>query len=153
MKVLLTEFIDKLGDVGDVVDVKSGFARNFLFPKKLAIDVTPHNRALMEREKKKIEKRIETETLSAQEQKQKLELLSIAIKKKAGENDVLFGSVTPTEIEKELEHLGVQVDKKKIHLDEPIKRLGHYTCKIKLFKDIEAEIKIEVRREEEAASE
>lgn len=144
MKVILNSDIEKLGKVGDVVDVKSGFARNFLFPKKLALQVNKHNFQVIEFKKKKIQKKLELEKLSAIEQKEKLEELMLTIEKKAGENDVLFGSVTVMEIEKKLEELGVKIERKKFHLAEPIKRLGNYSCKVKLFDDVEAEIKIEV---------
>jgi large subunit ribosomal protein L9 len=103
----------------------------------------------MQGKKKKHQKKLEIEKLSAVEQKQKLDGVSISIKKKSGENDVLFGSVTTAEIEKELEAKGISVEKKKIHLDVPIKRLGEFTAKIKLFKDVEAEIKIEVLKDGE----
>ena len=107
--------------------MKKGFARNFLLPRKLAVEVTDHNVTLMENKKKKHQKKLEMEKLSAVEQKQKLDGVAITIKKKAGENDVLFGSVTTGEIEKELKAKGISVEKKKIHLDEPIKRLGEFT--------------------------
>jgi len=149
MKVILTSDVDKVGNLGDVIEVKKGFARNFLLPRSLAVEVSEHNLALMEARKKKHQKKLEIEKLSAVEQKQKLEGIVITIRKKSGENDVLFGSVTTTEIEKELEAKGVSVEKKKIHLDEPIKRLGDFTAKIKLFKEVEAEIKITVLKEEE----
>ena len=113
------------------------------------MEVSAHNVTLMENKKKKHQKKLEMEKLSAIEQKQKLEGVSITIKKKAGENDVLFGSVTTAEIEKELEAKGLSVEKKKIHLEEPIKRLGEFTAKIKLFKDVEAEIQIAVQKEDE----
>ncbi|MBN2399293.1 MAG: 50S ribosomal protein L9 [Candidatus Aminicenantes bacterium] len=147
MKVILTADVEKVGNLGDVIEVKKGFARNFLLPRKYAVAVTAHNVALMENKKKKHLKQLEIEKLSAEEQKQKLEGISITISKKAGENDVLFGSVTTSELEKELKAMGVVVEKKKLHLDEPIKRLGNYTLKIKLFKDVEAEIKIAVLKD------
>jgi large subunit ribosomal protein L9 len=149
MKVILTSDVEKVGNLGEVIEVKKGFARNFLLPRKLAVEVSEHNLALMEGKKKKHQKKLEMEKLSAVEQKQKLEGVVLIMRKKAGENDVLFGSVTTAEIEKELEAKGISVEKKKIHLDEPIKRLGEFIAKIKLFKDVEAAIKIEVLKEEE----
>jgi large subunit ribosomal protein L9 len=149
MKVILTADIDKVGTVGDVIDVKMGYARNFLFPQKYALPVTPHNLGVMEVKKKKHQKKLEVEKLSAEQQKAKLESLAIVITKKAGENDILFGSVTAVDIENQLEAAGVTIDRKKIHFDEQIKRLGTYSCHIKLFKDVDAEMKIEVRREGE----
>ncbi len=149
MKVILTSDVEKVGNLGDVIEVKKGFARNFLMPRKLAVEVSEHNLTLMKGRKKKHEKKLEMEKTSAVEQKQKLDGISITMRKKAGENDVLFGSVTTAEIEKELEAKGVSVEKRKIHLEEPIKRLGEFTAKIKLFKEVEAEIKIQVLKEEE----
>ena len=147
MKVILTADVEKVGNLGDIIEVKKGFARNFLMPRKYAVEVTAHNVTLMENKKKKHQKQLEIEKLSAVEQKQKLEGFSITIKKKAGENDVLFGSVTTSELEKELKAMGISVEKKKLHLSEPIKRLGNYTLKIKLFKDVEAEMKIAVLKD------
>jgi len=149
MKVILTSDVEKIGSLGDVIEVKKGFARNFLMPRKLAVEVSAHNLALMENRKKKHQKKLELEKISAIEQKQKFEGVAIVIRKKAGENDVLFGSVTTAEIEKELAAKGLTVEKKKIHLEEPIKRLGDFTAKIKLFKDVEAVIQIAVQKEEE----
>ena len=100
MKVILNSDIDKLGKLGDIVEVKPGYARNFLFPKQFALEVNKHNIDLMNLKKKKIQKKIELEKLSALEQKQKLDEISITMEKKSGEGDVLFGSVTIPEIEK-----------------------------------------------------
>lgn len=149
MKVILTSDVEKVGSLGDVIEVKKGFARNFLMPRQLALEVSEHNLALIAAKKKKHLKKLETEKLAASEQKQKLEGVTVSIRKKSGENDVLFGSVTTAEIEKELAAKGFSVDKKKIHLDEPIKRLGEFTAKIKLFQGVEAAIAITVLKEEE----
>jgi len=153
MKVLLNSDIEKLGVLGDIVEVKPGFARNHLFPKNLALQVNKHNLEIMEFKKKKIQKKMELDKLSALEQKEKLEEITLTFAKKAGENDMLFGSVTVLEIEKHLEELGIEIERKRFDLAEPIKRIGNYTCKIKLFNEIEAEIKIEVVREEEETPE
>lgn len=148
MKVILTSDVDKVGSLGDVIEVKPGFARNFLLPRRLAVEVSEHNLALMAGRKKKHQKKLELEKQAAGEQKQKLDGVVVAIRKKAGENDVLFGSVTTAEIEKELADKGFSVEKKKIHLDEPIKRLGEFTAKIKLFQGVEAAIQVVVQKEE-----
>ncbi|HNX98607.1 MAG TPA: 50S ribosomal protein L9 [Candidatus Aminicenantes bacterium] len=154
MKVILTSDLDRIGDLGDVLEVKSGFARNYLFPKQYAIPVTPHNLSVMESRRKKHEKKLAIERLSAEEQKKKIEALTLTFTKKSGENDVLFGSVTTTEIEEKLGEAGVTIERKRIHLAEPIKRIGQYTCVLKLFRDVEAEVKIVVDKEgEEAAPE
>jgi large subunit ribosomal protein L9 len=149
MKVILTSDVDKIGNLGDVIEVKKGFARNYLLPRQLAMEVSAHNLALMEGRKKKHRKKQEQEKLAASEQQQKLEGVAITIRKKAGENDVLFGSVTTAEIEKAMADKGFAVEKKKIHLEEPIKRLGEFTARIKLFQGVEAAIQITVLKEEE----
>lgn len=149
MKVILTSDVEKIGNLGDVIEVKNGFARNYLLPRQLAVEHNAHNLSLMERRRKKHQQKLELEKLAAAEQKQKLEGVAITIRKKAGENDVLFGSVTTAEIEKELADKGFSVEKKKIHLDEPIKRLGDFTARIKLFQGVEAAIAITVRKEDE----
>ncbi len=147
MKVLLNADIEKLGKVGDQVDVKPGFARNYLFPNNFALEVSKHNLEIMVFRKKKADKKREIEKLSAEEQKERIENLKIKIEKKAGENDILFGSVTTIEIEKKLHELGVEIERKRIHLDEPIKKLGEFICKIKLFEDVEAKLPIIVTKE------
>jgi large subunit ribosomal protein L9 len=147
MKVLMNETLENVGRLGDIVEVKAGFARNFLFPKKLAIQPTKHNLDIMKFKKIKAQKQLELEKLSAVEQKEKIEALTMTISKKSGESDTLFGSVTPAEIHETLEKLGFSIDKKKFHLEEPIKKLGHHECKIRLMEDVEAVLKIEVVKE------
>ena len=153
MKIILNEDIEHLGQLGDLVEVKPGFARNYLFPRGFALKPTGHNLEMIKYKKIKTQKRLELEKLSALEQKQKLEELTLTIEKKAGESDTLFGSVTTIDIQEKLAELGTQIDRKKIHLDEPIKKLGHHLCKVKLIEDIEAEIKIEVVRQNEETEE
>ncbi len=152
MKVILTSDLDRIGDLGDVLEVKSGFARNYLFPKQFAIPVTPHNLSVMEARRKKHEKKLALEKLSAEEQKKKLEALTLTFTKKSGENDVLFGSVTLSEIEEKLVAAGVTIERKRLHLAEPIKRLGQFTVVLKLFRDVEAAVKIVVEKEGEEAT-
>ncbi len=149
MKVILTSDVEKVGSLGDVVEVKKGFARNFLMPRQLAVEVSEHNLALMAARRKKHQKKLEQEKLAAGEQKRRLEGVALTMRKKAGENDVLFGSVTTAEIEKALADQGFAVERKKIHLDEPIKRLGDFNARIKLFQGVEAVIPIAVVKEEE----
>jgi large subunit ribosomal protein L9 len=153
MRVILNESIEKLGKLGDVVEVKPGYARNYLFPRGLALEPTKHNLEVMKHKKIKAEKQLELEKLSAMEQKKKLEELILTIKKKAGESEQLFGSVTAMEIEGQLAEMGINIERKKLHLEEPIKKLGSYICKIKLIEDIEADLKIEVVREGEEETE
>ena len=147
MKIMLNEDIEHLGRLGDIVEVKAGYARNYLFPRELALQPTRHNQEMMKHKKIKVQKKLELEKLSAMEQKQKLEELTLTIVKKAGDSETLFGSVTTIEIQQKLEELGTHIDRKKLHLDEPIKKLGHHVCKVKLIEDVEAELKIEVVKE------
>jgi len=149
MKVLLNENIESLGRLGDLVDVKAGYARNYLLPKGLALTPNKHNMEIMKFKKVKAEKQMELEKLSAMELKTKIEEITLIIEKKAGETDTLFGSVTAMEIEGKLAEMGIEIERKKFHLEEPIKKLGNYVCKIKLVEDIEADLKIEVHREGE----
>jgi large subunit ribosomal protein L9 len=149
MKIILNDDIEHLGRLGDAVEVKPGYARNYLFPRGLALQPTNHNLEMIKYKKIKVQKRVELEKLSALEQKQKLEELTLTIEKKAGESDTLFGSVTTIEIQQKLEELGTPIDRKKLHLDEPIKKLGSHLCKVKLMEDVEAELKIEVVKQNE----
>lgn len=149
MKVILNENVINVGKLGDMVEVKAGFARNYLLPRRLALQPTKHNVDILKFKKIKAAKKLEQEKLSAAELKKKLEELTITIKKKAGETDTLFGSVTAMEIESKLTELGISIERKKFHLEEPIKKLGNYVCKIRLVEDIEADLKIEVTRDTE----
>lgn len=149
MKVILNENVINVGKLGDIVEVKAGFARNYLLPRRLALQPTKHNVDILKFKKIKAAKKLEQEKLSAEELKKKLEELTITIKKKAGETDTLFGSVTAMEIESKLAESGISIERKKFHLEEPIKKLGNYVCKIRLVEDIEADLKIEVTRDTE----
>jgi large subunit ribosomal protein L9 len=149
MKIILNEDVENLGGLGDIVEVKPGYARNYLFPRKLALQYTKHNEEMIKFKKIKARKKIETEKLSAMELKQKLEELTLTITKKAGESETLFGSVTTMEIQGKLEEMGITLDKKKFHLEEPIKKLGLHECKVKLMEEIDAELKIDVVKEGE----
>lgn len=147
MKVLLTEAIDKLGIVGDVVEVKPGYARNYLMPRGLALPVTPHNVSLMERRKVKYLKELETMREKALGQKETLEALELEFERKAGENGVLFGSVTTSDIEAYLLEKGHDVDRKRFHLPEAIKKVGEFTCLFKLHPEVTAELRVVVKPE------
>ena len=149
MKIILNEDVENVGGLGDIVEVKPGFARNYLFPRKLALQYNKHNEEMIKFKKIKAQKKIEMEKLSAMELKQKLEELTLTITKKAGESETLFGSVTTMELQAKLEEMGITLDKKKFHLEEPIKKLGSHVCKVKLMEEIDAELKIEVVKEGE----
>ena len=153
MKVILIDNLDNVGKLGDIVEVKAGFARNYLLPRRLALQPTKHNVDMLKFKKIKAAKKLELEKMSAVELKKKLEEITLTIQKKAGETDTLFGSVTAMEIESKLAEMGISIDRKKFHLEEPIKKLGNYVCKIRLVEDIEADLKIEVTRDIEQEGE
>ena len=148
MKVILKEDVPNLGHKGDIVEVAPGYGRNYLIPKKIAIEVTPSNIKMIEIERKAILKRVEKEKMSAEEFARSLKDIKLTFQRKSGEKDVIFGSVTSIDIQKSLNDLGYNIDKRKILLEEPIKRLGNYTVPIKIYHDIVTEIKVEVIKEE-----
>ncbi|MCX7973053.1 MAG: 50S ribosomal protein L9 [Candidatus Aminicenantes bacterium] len=148
MKVLLKQDVDKLGHKGDIVEVAPGFGRNYLIPRRLAVEVTPQNIKQIEIERQALIKKIEKEKLSAKDLINRLNQVKLVFRRKAGEKDMIFGSVSAGDIKDELEKLGFTIEKKKILLEEPLRRLGHYTIPIKVYRDEKAEIQIEVAREE-----
>ncbi len=149
MKVILRQDFENLGKFGDIVDVKDGYARNFLIPRKIALPATPGNIRMIETEKKQKAFKLERERLSALNLAEKLSNLEITIPMRAGENERLFGSVTAQMISNELSKLGFEIDRKKIMLDEPIKMLGSYEIPIKLHSDVSVKIKVNVVQSEE----
>jgi large subunit ribosomal protein L9 len=148
MKVILIENLQNLGKIGDILDVKDGYARNFLFPNKLALPATEENIKGLKRKMQEIQRKIEIEKLTIEELDRKLRGLNLTIPKKCGEKDTIFGSVTVADIWEALSKAGFEIDKKKIQLKEPIKRLGIYNIPIKLHPSLTSEIKIEVVKEE-----
>jgi len=148
MKVILKQDVEKLGRRGDVVNVAPGFGRNYLLPRKIAIAVTPTNIKMIEIERQALKKKVEIERKSFQSLAQKLNQVSLTFTRRAGEKDVIFGSVSSGDVKEALDGLGYDIDKKKILLDEPIKRLGNFSVPIKISHDDRAEIKVVVAREE-----
>ena len=142
MKLLLKVDVDALGQAGDTIEVKEGYARNFLIPKKMAIEATSENLRFLERENLHLEKQATRSEKQAESLAQKIETLSCTIPMKAGEADKLFGSVTSMDIEKYLKEEGLEIDRKKILLKEPIKSLGVYTVSIKLHPEVMANMKV-----------
>jgi large subunit ribosomal protein L9 len=153
MKVILRQDYENLGRMGDIVEVKDGYARNFLIPRKIALPATPGNIRMVETEKKQKAFKLEREKLKAQKLAEKLYGLEITIPMRAGENERLFGSVTAQMIAEEIGKLGVEVDRKKILLDEPIKMLGSYELPIKLHPEVSVKIKVNVVQLEEQKQE
>jgi large subunit ribosomal protein L9 len=144
MKVILKEDVQNLGFMGETVNVANGYARNFLMPKNLAIPATNSNVKTVEHEKKIIDKKKAKITAGFTEIKNNLEKIAISIPVKVGENEKIFGSITSMDIENKLKDSGFNIDRKIINLDGPIKELGIQTVKIKLSRDIIAEIKVNV---------
>lgn len=153
MRVILRENIENLGKKGDIVDVAAGYGRNYLIPKRLALQVTPSNMKMIEMEQQVLRKKYELERISHQTIIEKLNQTRLTFVRKTAEKDVIFGSVSAADIREVLAERGMEVDKKKILLEEPIKRLGNYTVPIKVFHDEKAEVKIEVLSEEDSAKE
>jgi len=148
MQVILREDVDKLGKIGDLVKVKPGYARNFLVPTKKAIEATPKNVKAMEHAKKMVSDRLRTLKKAAAADADNIKALSLVIKTKVGEEGKLFGSVTTMDIAAAMQEQGVTIDKRKIHLEEPIKRIGDFTVPVKLHTDVIANLKVTVVAED-----
>lgn len=144
MEVILQEDISTLGRAGEIVKVRDGYARNFLFPKKKAILADRSNLKQLEHHKKAIAIRQGKVVKSANELKSKLEGAVISLTKDAGEENKLFGSVTTMEIVEQLKQQGFAVDKKMIHLEEPIRALGDFQVPVRLYTDVVATVKVSV---------
>ena len=142
MKVILIEDVRDLGSMGDIVNVKDGHARNFLFPKNMAKPATGSNLKIVEGIKKKKEQALLKEKKAAEDLKKKLSLVSCTIPVEAGDDDRLFGAVTAQDISSAFEEEGFSVDKRKILLEEPIKKLGVYHVVIKLHAEVTGEAKV-----------
>jgi large subunit ribosomal protein L9 len=147
MEIILQEDIDKLGHRGDIVTVKPGYARNFLLPRKLAIEATSGNMKALERIRNSLAKKTATELDAAQKQAALINGVSVHFTRKTGENDQLFGSVTTADIADSLVAQGFKVDKRQVQLREPIRALGEYAITIKVFRDVTAEVKAQVEKE------
>lgn len=147
MKVILRKNFDQLGKVGDVVNVKDGYARNYLIPGQIAYQATAGNIRALEEEKKQIVKKEAKELESAQKLASELEKISITIPVKVGEEDKIFGAVTHQMIADAINEKGFEIDKRKIDITEQIKALGIYTVSVKLHPSVTAAIKTWVVRE------
>ncbi|HRD01507.1 MAG TPA: 50S ribosomal protein L9 [Candidatus Saccharicenans sp.] len=152
MKIILLESVEKVGKKGDVLNVAPGFARNYLIPRRLAMEVTPSNIKMVDIRQKALKKKEEKERLTYQEMINKLNEVHLEIRRRSSDKDVIFGSVSAADIQEELVRLGFDIDKKKIMLDEPIKRLGTFTVPIKIYHEERAEIKVTVSKEEMTTS-
>jgi large subunit ribosomal protein L9 len=144
MKVFLKEDVKSLGKIGEVVTVSDGYARNFLLPKKLAVEANTKNIKEFEHHKRALQERAAKVRAEFKSLADKLSALSLTIKAKAGEEEKLFGSVTNMDIAEAFREAGHDIDKKKIVLGEPIKRLGEYTVEVKIDADVSAQVKVNV---------
>ena len=144
MKVILKAEVKDLGRMGEVVNVKDGFARNYLVPQGLAAEANTKNVKALEHETKKIQEMAKKVKSGASGLAEQIAAAKVTIKAKAGEEEKLFGSVTSMDIADALKAEGIEIDKKKIHLDEPIKRLGEYTVTIKLHSEVSAQLNVQV---------
>jgi large subunit ribosomal protein L9 len=148
MELILREDIDKLGLRGQLVKVTSGYARNYLLPRKLAVAANESNKKIVEQERQAHLRRETKVVGEAQELAKLMSAVDVTIAQKAGENDQLFGSVTAGDIVVALEKLGYTIDRKKIQLDDPIKTLGDFKVTVKLHRGVSLELPVHVVRDE-----
>ncbi len=147
MQIILQEDIEKLGHRGDVGVVKPGYARNYLLPRSLAIEATPGNMKALERIRTSLAKKTATELEAAKKQAELLTGVSLNFKRKTGENDQMFGSVTTGDVSEALAAQGFKIDKRQVQLAEPIKIIGEHDVTIKVFRDVVAHIRVIVEKE------
>jgi large subunit ribosomal protein L9 len=145
MEVILKEDVLKLGHRGDVVKVADGYGRNYLLPGKLAIEANAANKAVIEQMKASSVRKSAKEKVGAEELSTRLNEVVLSFERKAGEHDHLFGSVTAADIAHELEAKGYAVDRRKIHLDEPLKTVGEFHVPIRLHREVTAHVQVNVK--------
>jgi large subunit ribosomal protein L9 len=152
MEVILREHVDNLGRRGELVKVADGYARNYLLPRKLALLATEGNKKVIEREKVKFDVKEAEEQKVAQAVADRLANVEIEIARRVGETDALFGSVTNADIAEVLAAKGFDLDRRKLQLHEPIKKLGEYTVPVKLHRDVTVSLKVKVVAEGQKSS-
>jgi large subunit ribosomal protein L9 len=151
MEVILKEDVNKLGQRGDVVKVADGYGRNFLLPKKLAMEATAANKVVIEQMKQSAVRRSAKEKSEAELLVTQLNQVELVFERKVGENEHLFGSVTASEIAHALEGKGFTIDRRKLQLEEPLRQLGEFHVPIKLHREVTAHVKVTVKAEDAAA--
>ena len=144
MEVILREHVDNLGRRGELVKVADGYARNYLLPRKLALLATDGNKKVIEREKEKFDVKEAEEQKVAQAVADRLANVEVEIARRVGETDALFGSVTNGDIAEVLAGKGFDIDRRKVQLHEPIKKLGEFTVPVKLHRDVTISLKVKV---------
>ena len=150
MEVILKEDVPKLGHRGDVVKVAEGYGRNYLLPRKLAIEATQGNKAVIEQMKQAAVRRSAVEKADAETLSKQLDGVSVNFHRKAGDKDQLFGSVTSGDIADALTHKGFNIDRKKIQLHDPLKNLGEFDVPVRLHRDVTSRVKVVIEKEAEA---
>jgi len=148
MQIILKQRLENLGQAGEVVTVKAGYARNYLIPQGLAYEATDANLKRIERERAQTQKKASEEVAAARQRAGQIEGTSVTFKARAGEEGKLFGSITTADIAEKLAEQGVEVDRRQIVLDEPIKALGVFSVPVRLHAEVRPEIKVWVIREE-----
>jgi len=149
MEVILREHVDNLGKRGEIVKVADGYARNYLLPRKLALLATEGNKKQIEREREKFDAKEADEKKAAEGMAARMGSVEVEIARRVGENDVLFGSVTAADVAGALAAKGFDVDRRKLQLHEPIKKLGDFEVPLKLHRDVVANVKVKVLAEEQ----
>ena len=149
MEVILRETIDNLGRAGQTVKVADGYARNYLLPRKLAYPATAGNLKVIEFERQSLLRKETKQQEDAEKVKAMLEPVELVIRRKVGEQNALYGSVTNSDVAEALEKKGFQIEKRKIHMEDHIKALGEYSIPVRLFKDVTANVKLKVEAETE----
>lgn len=147
MKIILKEDFENLGKVGEVVEVKAGFARNYLIPKQVALQASPQNLKIIDQEKARNKIKLSKDMRDAELLAEKLKEVSLTANVQVGEEDKIFGAVTSQNISELLSSKGFEIDKRKIQLEEPLKALGVFEVPIKLHTEVEAKIKVWVVKE------
>ena len=147
MEIILRETIDNLGRAGQTVKVADGYARNYLLPRKLAYPATAGNMKVIEFERQSLLKKEAKQKGDADKLREVLDTVEIVIRRKVGEHNTLYGSVTNSDVAEELEKKGYEVEKRKIHMDDHIKSVGEFSIPIRLFKDVTAHVKLRVEAE------
>jgi len=144
MEVILRQYVEHLGKRGDVVKVAAGYARNYLLPRKLALPATDGNKRHVERERKIMEVKEADEKAQSQAIAARIEAIDVVITRRVGETDQLYGSVTSADIAEFLKGKGFEIDRRKLQLADPIKRLGEYDVVLKLHREVTAHVKVKV---------
>ena len=144
MEVILREHVENLGRRGEVVKVADGYARNFLLPRKLALPATPANMKVVERQRKIVEAQEAAERQDAESLAARITQVELTMARRVGEHETLYGSVTTADIADGLAEKGFEIDKRKIHLAEPIKQLGEVSVPVKLHRDVTAQVRVTV---------